>query len=78
MERPKPIESACKDIGVLKRDFKEMNVTLRDIKHLLDALKLRLDAHEEKHRGLVGGRYQPLVPDCIADPTEKIGGGWFF
>ena len=66
MERPKKIDTACKDIGILKRDFQDMKVTLLEIKEMLHALRLRLDAHEEKHN-------QPLP-----DPTEKIGGGWFF
>ena len=73
MERPKKIDTACKDIGILKRDFQDMKVTLLEIKEMLHALRLRLDAHEEKHKALVGGRHQPLP-----DPTEKIGGGWFF
>jgi len=65
MDRPKPIESACKDIAILKRDFQDMKVTLLEIKAMLHCLKLRLDAHEEKH-------------EIVPDPTEKIGGGWFF
>ena len=57
-----------KNILNLKRDVQEVKECIIDIKHMLHAIKLRLDAHEEKN----------TTPEIIPDPTEKIGGGWFF
>ena len=72
MDRPKPIDTACKDIGVLKRDFQEMKVMLLTIQEMLHALKLRLDAHEEKHNALAG-QVAPRLPEKVSEST-----GWFF
>ena len=56
-----------KNVLHLKRELQDTKECVLEIKQMLHAIKLRLDAHEEKH--------SPLI---APDPTEKIGGGWFF
>ena len=68
MPQVSPPAVISKNILNLKRDFQEVKECVLEMKQMLHAIKLRLDAHEEKH----------TTPEIIPDPTEKIGGGWFF
>ena len=71
MPQISPLNVINKNILQVKRDLQEVKECVLEMKQMLHAIKLRLDAHEEKNT-------TPEILPQVSLPTDKIGGGWFF
>ena len=67
--RARNIEIIKREVNLLRKDTTDLKTLLQEIKGSLNLLRIRLDAHESK---------TDTASLIAPDPTEKIGGGWFW